>query len=1130
MDVDDTGRDPPPDARAAPLKIFLLGDFQVVRDDTPIPRESWRRRRPADLLKLTALTPGRMLTREEVIGTLWPDKDQASGANNLHRALYDLRQILGGRWVDLERGRIHMRPEVWVDVDVFEASAASSDPGAQEAAIALYRGDLSPEDLESPWLASRRTALRATLAAAAVPVARAAGARGDTTAAISLLRRVLEIEPAHEECHRLLARLLAGGGRRADALRQIDACEAALRAVPGHAPSVELQEIRDAILRGDHSPPHARLAYDGYRRAARRLLGTAEPAPLRGRAGSLLLFESLVEQGAGSLVLLGERGVGKTRLAVEGARIAQEAGGIVLCGAFDLAVPTPYRCFADLFADYLRAGGTAGQDPFATRSRAVTPPETEKTRLLEAVKAQLAAIASGRPLYVIIDDVHRADESSANLFHFLARAPRALKLMLVATCREDAVHSGAPVQMLLAHLDCERLARGVRVQRLDLRTSSQQLGDILGAPPSETLAAQFYRVTDGTPFYTEELARAFQESGHLKVPGDPEAAVRERVARLGPAVTALLEAAAVAGRRFHFDVVRPASGLGAEEAVAALDQVIEARIVDEDGGGYHFHHSLVREAIYGALPTERRLSLHRAIADALESRAAASPGGIEDAAEELAHHRRAGDQPDRAFGHLVTAGRRAAARAGLREANAFFEAALALADPAGASGPRRLELLEALGEVALGQAEIPAAARAFDAACGISDMSGWCPSPAQRARARRGAALALLVSGRRADARAQLEAALDEAALVPGEERAQALHLLSQIDWHTGRAGEALESARRCAEEAERVEDPRLLSRARDMQALSAAALGLPAAPVPCDPWPFEAEQPFEVHLVLWENDLLGDRSSAELASGVSAFAALAAARQAPSAMALARMMEGTLATRAASFDVAEAALRDAHRLFLAAGSSLGEAFALDGLAALLTARGRVEEAMGILGEGVVVAERSTLRRHALTRLHATLARNRLAAGAIYAAEDAAREASELIARHGECAVCHALFRPELVRVSLARGRLAEAESDAAELEALAARRGGRGLWALARQVRGRTLAAHGRQREAGAAFVEAAAAFEALGARLDAARARAFAARALRAVGGREQLAEADLLAREADSVLGPAGAAVED
>jgi len=1124
------GRGAPPDRAAAHLKVFLLGRFEVVRGDAPIPQQAWRRRRPADLLKLVALAPGHVLGRDMAIETLWPDKDPASGANNLHRALYDLRQILGGRWVDLEHGEVSIGSDVWLDVDAFQAAATSQAPGAQEAAVSLYRGDLSPEDRESPWLAAPRERLRALLAGAALPLARAAAARGEGLAAIALLRRVLDADPVAEEAHRMLVRLLAETGRRADALRQYDACESARRGRGLGPPPADLRELRDAVQRGEIGPSHARLAYDGYRRAARRLLGTSEPPVLRGRTPSLLLFESLVEQGSGTLVLLGERGVGKTRLAVEGARIAQEGGAIVVTGICDPSRPAPYGGFADLFADYLRAGGASAQDPFATPANGAAAPEAEQARLLEAVKAQLAAVGGGRPVYLLLDDLHGADESSANLFHYLARQARALRLMLVATCREDAVHSGAPVQMLLAHLDCERLARGVRVQRLELAASRDQLADILGTAPGVALAAQFYRTTDGSPFYTEELARAFKESGQVKVADHPAAAVRERVARLGPHVVALLEAAAVAGRRFDFEVVSPATGLSGEDALAALEQVLGARVVDGDGAGHHFHHSLVREAIYEALPAERRAALHRAVADAIEARAAAGSGGIEDASEQLALHRRAAGQPERAFGHLVAAGHRAAARAGLREASAFYEGALALADAAAATGPRRLELLEALAQVQLALAELPGALRSFDLAARLSDPAGWRPAPEQRARARRGAALAFLVAGRNAEARAQLETALAEAAEGAGDERAETLHLAAQIAWHEGRGREALEAAVRCTEEALRVGDAALAARGRDMAALAAASLGAPApeaAREPAEPGP---EQPFEVHLVLWENDLLDDRPAAALEAAVAAFRDRAAGRQAPIPIALARAMEGTLAARAGRLDLADPALREAQALFRAAGSALGEAFALDALAGVVTRRGRVEEALGLLGEGVVVAERATLRRHVLARLHATLARNRLAARAIYAAEDAVRQASEVVARHGECTVCHALFRPELIRVALARGRVDEADAEAAELEALAAGRGGRGLAAVARAARGRVFAAQGRPDEAAVAFADAARTLDALGARLDAASALDLAARALRQAGGADRLAVADGLAQRAADVLGAAGAAVED
>ncbi|HYQ81697.1 MAG TPA: transcriptional regulator, partial [Anaeromyxobacteraceae bacterium] len=187
------------DRSLAALKIHLLGRFEVVRGDTPVPVSAWRRRRPADLLKLVALSPGRRLSRDGVIGTLWPDKDPQSGANNLHRALYDLRQVLGGRWVDVDRGQVTLRPEAWVDVDAFEAAVASGRPEALRAAVGLYKGDLAPEDPDSAWLSPRRASLRRAFADAALPLASDLAGRGEGPAAVSLLRRLLEVRPAGEE-------------------------------------------------------------------------------------------------------------------------------------------------------------------------------------------------------------------------------------------------------------------------------------------------------------------------------------------------------------------------------------------------------------------------------------------------------------------------------------------------------------------------------------------------------------------------------------------------------------------------------------------------------------------------------------------------------------------------------------------------------------------------------------------------------------------------------------------------------------------------------------------------------------------------------------------------------------------
>src|SRR5262245_29015044 len=120
------------------LRIFLLGRFVVERNGVLLPPESWHRRRPADLLKVLVLAPDHAMHREALIDKLWPDKNLDRGANNLHRGLYDLRQILGGQWVYVDKGVVRLNRTAWVDVSAFEASVAAGDPASLSTAMTLY--------------------------------------------------------------------------------------------------------------------------------------------------------------------------------------------------------------------------------------------------------------------------------------------------------------------------------------------------------------------------------------------------------------------------------------------------------------------------------------------------------------------------------------------------------------------------------------------------------------------------------------------------------------------------------------------------------------------------------------------------------------------------------------------------------------------------------------------------------------------------------------------------------------------------------------------------------------------------------------------------------------------------------
>jgi tetratricopeptide (TPR) repeat protein len=211
----------------------------------------------------------------------------------------------------------------------------------------------------------------------------------------------------------------------------------------------------------------------------------------------------------------------------------------------------------------------------------------------------------------------------------------------------------------------------------------------------------------------------------------------------------------------------------------------------------------------------------------------------------------------------------------------------------------------------------------------------------------------------------------------------------------------------------------------------------------------------------------------------------------APRAIALCRNFGGVLDFQAGDWERAEAQLRESVELYHRIGSASGESLSLQRLGVLLTARGRVEEAREAMHEGLFAAERATMRSHCLTRLYASLARNRLAAGDLEEAERQVNEGDVAARRHGNCVTCNALLLPESVRVNVALGRLDEGDKSARELEEIAGRYGSRAWTAMSRHARARVLAARGEMPGAMTAFDDAHSAYTGYGAVYEAARCR---------------------------------------
>ena len=1117
-------------------RVFLLGRFAVEVNGKLVPAASWTKRRPIEVLAALALAPGRVLHREELIDRLWPDKDLEAGANNLHRALHDLRRITELDIATLDRGVARLADAVWIDVEAFEQAAASTTIEGLSRALELHAGALLPDDPYSDALAARREGLRQRFADTGLRLAKLHHEARELEPALAVLRRMLAQDPALEPAHQLLMRVLAESGRASDALRQFAECTSALGERLEMSPSRATFELKAAIERGELGPRPSVAARPEVPRATgdlvRRLLG-GESRPMQGRADALATVRTFAGGDRGVLLVLGEAGLGKTRLTAECVRLAADAGAVVLVGlGLDQDSGVPYAPFADAWAHHRRTTGASDEtDPFLSFAPSGGSAQEDRLRLFQSVEKSLEALARDRPVCLVVENLHEADQSSLHLFHHLARTTRTLPMLLVGTLREEEVHVGHGLHTLLGALARERMATRIVLSRLDLDATGQLIAEMTAGPPSPEVIEAVHALAEGNPFHTEEVVQAMRDDGSTRpsVPANLLETVRHRVRRLGRDAERLLLAAAIVGHRFGFEVARRAAGLAPEPALDALERGVETRLVEEEVGGYRFRHALTRQALLDGLTNARRVYLHRAVAEAIESLA----GRHDEHAEVLAIHHEAAGQLDRALPYLLVAGERAQSRLGFAEALTSFDKALELMDALGRTdGETRFRLLRMSGGMRVALSDLDGAVRDLDAAAALK-LDGFQPSATEIAMVRRIAALALIQGGRLAEAGKRLDdavAALAESKRDP--ELPAVLYLFAQLRWHEERFVEAKELAARSLAEAEARGDRRAMSKGHEMLALACHSLGT---------WQeghahelerqaladgtLDVDQAFDVHLCLWEYHLYGEQGPAQIRSAVDQTLEQAQRMKAPRAVALCESFAGTLDFQAGRWGEAETQLRKAVERFRQVESACGEAISLQRLAVLLTARGELEESRTLLDEGLVIGGRAAMRSHCLTRIHAALARNRLAAGDRQAARSSLEEGLAEAARHGNCATCSALLLPEAVRVALVWKDLDGAERYAAQLEDVARRYASRAWTAMAEQARSRVLAASGDLEAAFETSERARRAFDEIGAPYDAARCLMFQSR-LFAEGKHRSPKRATALAEAARSVLSTLGA----
>ena len=722
------------------LRLELLGPVSLRREGVAL-----RLTVKKTLALLVLLARSGPMSRTRVVALLWPLLDERSGRRNLRRELARLRESGAAETVHAEGDLLTLSPQVFGDVQAFEAALAQGRP---DDALAHWRGPpadgLSLDDSAAfdDWCNLERERLSAARQRALEASAAAAEARGDGALALQRVQALLLDDPLQEQRHRDAMRLLAALGRREAALAQFERCRALLKDELGLSPMAETEALA-AALRGVGTSaavqavtPVADPAPAPGPRVTARLL--PEQLPFVGRAAEIAALEAAWQAGR-PLLIEGEAGLGKSRLATD---FAAAHGPYARVRSLSSDKAVPYATFTRALR--LLAGSVpelSGLPPWVAVELARLLPElsatappplqsaAERNRFLEACTQGWLALADDSFDAVIFDDWHHADAASQALLGFIAQRRREL-----ADTRPSAVRGGArEVLVLRPELDAESGAAlrqliqasdalHLRLAPLSAEAVFELVQRLSGVARPMRFAARLNEATAGNPFFLAETLRHLaeqqllaadaqgvwhtpfdeetQDYRELPVPASVHEAVLLRVERLPASARRLLEAAALAVEPFAPALLAPACALSEMDAVLGIEAAVEARLLREhESGGFAFAHDLVQQAINAALSAERRRLVHRRLA--LGAEAANAPAAT------IAMHHEASGEHARAVAFRMAAGDSAAQVHAWVEAFAQWQ--LGLADrptPSQAASLHRraLSLARRSGHEALGLA------------------------------------------------------------------------------------------------------------------------------------------------------------------------------------------------------------------------------------------------------------------------------------------------------------------------------------------------------------------------------------------------------------------------------------------
>lgn len=634
------------------IHITLLGYFGLLvdgRPQGPVPA------RVPELIAYLILHPQKHHTRRDLAFLLWPDTNETQAQTNLRKLIHQLRSTLPevATLLQIESRHISWGVDAAFtsDVSMFEvaiarakqARAAGDTPGQQIAlqqAVAVYGGDLL-QNYDAEWLLPIREQLRREFFSGLERLILLLESERQYRAAIEAAHRLVEADPLHEASYRYLMRLYKAIGDRARALHAYHSCATALQRELNVAPSPTTQAaheelLTDATLAPGEPPPTP---------TSMPMSMVAEPELVGRRREWAQLQEAWRAAAAGKpglVLLVGEGGVGKTRLAEEFLDWAANQGiSIVKAHCYATEQSLAYGpVIAWLRARPLPQLPGPWQHELGRllpELGAATPSASEaatgaggQQRFFEALALATLAI---QPRICFVDDLQWCDPETLDWLHFLLRYDQQAQLLIVGTVRPEEVGEDHRVQPLRTSLQRADRLREITLGPLGVDETRLLAAETAGREVGSAEAAHIYEQTEGNPLLIVEMVRtglepadaappaglAWNLAGVTKpLPPRVQSLLIARLAVLSPGSREVANLAATIGREFTFSVLFRASQLDEESLVRALDELWQRRIIREQSGeAYDFCHDKLREVTYGSMGIARRRMLHRRVAQAL---------------------------------------------------------------------------------------------------------------------------------------------------------------------------------------------------------------------------------------------------------------------------------------------------------------------------------------------------------------------------------------------------------------------------------------------------------------------------------------------------------------------------------